>query len=143
MQRRILPDCCEDWALTYGGYYDDGQEFACLECGASWRRAAPGRFRQATTGAIYREVERRGYRSLAPETDDAPITERCCTQILLRYGPAMRVTSFLCPVCRTPWSKRVEQGWVPPREVYTNERTGTEFTIQEGPTRRYLLPVMP
>ncbi|MBI4497952.1 MAG: hypothetical protein HY689_08655 [Chloroflexi bacterium] len=143
MQRRILPDCCEDWVLAYGGYYNAGQEFACLECGALWRKEEAGRYRQASTGTVYREVERRDYRSLGPETGPAPLTERCCTQVLLTYGPNMRVDSFACPVCRTPWSKRTEQGWVPPREIYTNERTRTEFTIQQGPTRRYLLPVMP
>src|SRR5687767_4873915 len=104
MQRRVLPDCCEDWILTYGRYYDDGQEFVCLECGAPWRRETEGRFRQGTTSAVYQEAERRGYRYLSPESEDAPATERCCAQILTTYGPTMRVNAFQCPVCGTPWT---------------------------------------
>jgi hypothetical protein len=137
-QRRVLPNCCEDWILRYGGYYDPGVSFVCLECGTGWTKAGAGRYQQAGTDTVYRETERRGYRYLAPESGPSPATERCCTEIILTYGPFMQVSEVTCPVCGTPWTKSTDPGWVPPRDVFTNRATGHRFTIEQGPTRKFL-----
>lgn len=137
-QRRVLPNCCEDWILAYGGYYDAGAEFRCLECGNGWSKAGTGRYRQSASGTVYLETDRKGYRYLAPESGPSPATERCCTEIILTYGPVMAVPELDCPVCGTRWAKNVDPGWVPPREVFTNKTTGDRFTVEQGPTRKYL-----
>ncbi|MCX6022574.1 MAG: hypothetical protein NTZ05_12760, partial [Chloroflexi bacterium] len=67
-------------------------------------------------------------------------TERCCTELILTYGALAPVDEMACPVCAAVWSKTTEPGWVPPRQVFVNQSTGGRFTIEQGPTRRYLAP---
>ncbi|MCX6022143.1 MAG: hypothetical protein NTZ05_10520, partial [Chloroflexi bacterium] len=76
-QRRVLPNCCEDWILRYGAFYSPAAAFVCLECGSGWTKEGDGRYRQDRGDAVYRETDRRGYRYLTPESGPSPATERC------------------------------------------------------------------
>ncbi len=88
-ERVILADCCEDWIVDWGGFYEQGRAFACPECATGWTKTGPGRFRRMDG----REFERRARRGpeaeftyLASASGHQPIVERCCAKILLRHG---------------------------------------------------------
>jgi hypothetical protein len=144
--RAILSDCCEDWILAYGRYYDPGMRFACLECGREWEALEAGRYRRLRDEKVWVERERPGrgvaFRYLAAADGRDPLTERCCAQIILQYGPRLRAgAAFTCPVCRTPWRKeRRERGGLQ-LPVFLNQRVGSALTIEEGEHRRFLMEV--
>lgn len=146
MTRAILSDCCEDWILAYGPFYDEGARFSCLECGREWQALADGRYLRLRDGKVWLEAVRpgrgTGFRYLAAEDGQNPLTERCCAQIILAHGPGLRAGfEFQCPICRTPWRKeRRERGGLH-TDVYHNLRLGTAMAIEEGERRRFLVEV--
>ena len=57
--RVILADCCEDWIMEWGGFYEVGREFECPECATGWAKTAPGRYRRMD-GREFSRRERNG-----------------------------------------------------------------------------------
>ena len=106
MERVILPDCCEDWILTYGPYYAADSSFECIECGTSWQKLERGRFQQTRNGRVWaertRSAEGQQFRYLEPETGEGALTNRCCAKLILGYGERLKVgKQFACPLCKT------------------------------------------
>ncbi len=142
-ERLILSDCCEDWILEWGPYYEAGQGFACPECATSWRKESQGRFVRETDERAFRRRERRAgdatFAYLGAEEGREPIVERCCARILLAHGQHMQSGGFECPVCRTRWtiSSTRSHGM----RVATFSKPGLEepLTIQPGRTRPFLV----
>lgn len=140
MNRRLLPDCCEDWILTWGSYYPSGKAFACLECGRGWTKLTPDRYRDES-GTVYQRTETRGFPSLTTVEGEAPLLNRCCLKILLDYGPKLyRVSEFDCPVCDIRWRKEPDPHSFPAGsgDTYVNLRTGHRFRRELGRTRPFL-----
>ncbi len=147
MERVVLPDCCEDWILTYGPYYDPGSHFECIECGTPWHKLEPGRFQQTRSEQVWAEktrtAEGQEFRYLEPETGEGALTNRCCAKLILGYGDRIKVgKEFSCPVCGTNWKKEMVQH---PSGIqvagYTNTTRKVTLAIQKGPTRDYLVLV--
>ena len=141
-ERVILADCCEDWILEWGGFYEDGRAFACPECATEWTRAGGGAFHRAD-GRGFARRERTGpdaaFAYLAALDGMEPLIERCCTKILLRHGRQMRDGAFTCPACGTAWERRTER--IHGLRVPTFAKPGLDEprTIQEGRTRPFLV----
>lgn len=140
MNRRLLPDCCEDWILTWASHYPVGKAFACLECGRNWLKLDADRYRDES-GVLYRRSERRGFASLTAEEGQDPLLNRCCLKILLEYGPKMqKVLEFACPICDTRWRKEPDPRSFPAGsgDTYVNLHTGHRFRRETGRTRPFL-----
>ncbi len=144
-ERTILADCCEDWILGYGRHYSLGEEFCCPECATSWKKLSPGRFRrepdQRTFVEQARSSEDARFPYLSPEDGSEPLVERCCAQILLRFGERLAVAELNCPVCHTHWRKeRLVRGGL---ELvgFCKEGLDEAFVIQLAAGRDYLVPV--
>jgi hypothetical protein len=140
VDRRLLPDCCEDWILDWGARYPEGKHFSCLECGRAWTKQADDTF-QDEGGAVYHRVEARGFPSLAAAEGAAPLLNRCCLKILIEYGPKMtKVEEFECPVCDTRWRKQSDPRSFPAGsgDSYVNVETGHRFRRESGRTRAFL-----
>jgi hypothetical protein len=143
MARVILADCCEDWIIEWGGFYDDGRAFACPECATAWTKTGPSAFRRAD-GAAFTRRERKGPESsfpfLAANDGHEPNVERCCAKILLARGEAMADGAFSCPVCSAAWERRTER--IHGLRVPVFAKAGSEpLTIQAGRTRPFLVAV--
>lgn len=147
MERVILPDCCEDWILNYGPYYDPDSEFECIECGTPWHKLEPHRFQETHGGRVWvektRSAEGQRFRYLEPETGEGALTNRCCAKLILDYGERLKVgKEFICPLCGTQWKKEAIQHRSGMRvDGYTNQVRGVTIAIQKGTTRNYLVPV--
>ncbi|MCL5256229.1 MAG: hypothetical protein M1319_00325 [Chloroflexi bacterium] len=144
-QRTILPDCCEDWILTYGKCYEEGEEFRCLECGTQWVKTGEGNYRRGSDKRAFVERSRtRGgeeYPYLAPQEGPEPVTQRCCARIILRHGQDTKVEHFVCPICRTEWRREmVARGGVNV-PCFTRPDLAEPLTIQQGKPRPFLVPV--
>lgn len=146
MPRVVLPDCCEDWILTYGPFYETGAAFECIECNRPWRKDGSDQYLSLGDERVWVRRERVGdgatfaYLESADATN--PTTERCCTQILLRHGPRLRIgKSFDCPICRTHWTKieRDRGGIRVP--CYHNGRLDVSLAIVDGAVRSFLVPL--
>lgn len=142
-ERVILADCCEDWILEWGAYYDPGQAFACPECGTAWRKGAQGRFVREGDAHAFRRRERpvgEGvFAYLGAEDGREPIVERCCAKILLEHGVHLAPGAFVCPVCRTEWtvgSARARGMRVP---TFAKPGLAEPLTVQPGRTRPFLV----
>lgn len=146
MERVILPDCCEDWILGYGPFYEAGAGFECIECGSRWRKQAPGRFERVEGGQVWaersREAEGQRFRYLEAEGGQNAMTNRCCARLILDYGERIHLDKqFACPICGTQWKK--EQGESRGGMLvvsYLNETRGTRIAVQKGQGRDYLVP---
>lgn len=144
-ERVILADCCEDWILEWGGFYQPGQAFACPEDATEWTRTPAGTFRRLGDSREFARRARRGpdasFPHLASVDGQEPIVERCCAKILLTHGERMPEGSFTCPVCATRWEKRRER--LHGLRVSVFEKPGLEepLTIQPGRTRPFLVAV--
>lgn len=143
MARVILADCCEDWIIDWGGFYDERREFACPECATGWTKIGPSAFRRAD-GAAFSRRERTGHSAsfpyLAANDGHEPDVERCCVKILLAHGETMADGAFACPVCRAPWERRTER--IHGLRVPVFAKGGSEpLTIQAGRTRPFLVAV--
>lgn len=142
-ERRVLPNCCEDWVLEYGQLHQVGALFKCLPCGHQWQRKTELGFLESQTNTLYLETEgERGIRYLKPAEGPEPIVKRCCSKLLCKYGSRVStaVADFECPYCYTSW-------WIGPREVYGVRRivyinidTGVYFILEEHPFGNYLAP---
>ena len=141
MARVILADCCEDWIIEWGGFYEASRAFACPECATPWTKSGPSSFRRAD-GAAFTRRERHGpessYPYLAADDGHEPNVERCCAKILLARGEAMADGAFACPVCGAAWERRTER--IHGLRVPVFARAGSEpLTIQAGRTRPFLV----
>lgn len=139
----ILADCCEDWILEWGQYYDAGTAFACPECGTDWRAEGADRFLRVADGHSFRRRERAAgagrFASLSAADGREPIVERCCAKILLQHGSHLASGEFRCPVCRTEWtigSTRLHGLRVP---TFTKGALEEPLTVQQGRTRPFLV----
>jgi hypothetical protein len=140
VDRRLLPDCCEDWILTWGTHYPAGRAFACLECGRPWEKVAEDAYRDEA-GTTYHRAEQRGFPYLATAEGPAPVLNRCCLKVLLEYGPKMqKVEEFDCPVCDTRWRKQPDPRSFPAGsgDTYVNLSSGHRFRRESGRTRDFL-----
>jgi len=144
MDRVILADCCEDWIIEWGGFYEDGAVFACPEDATEWTKTGPSAFRRADGRAFIRR-ERKGpeasFPYLAEKAGDEPNVERCCAKILLAHGERMRDGSFACPVCGTHWERRTERLHGLRVPVFEKGGLAEPLTVQPGRTRPFLVPV--
>jgi len=141
MARVILSDCCEDWIIEWGGFYEDGRAFACPECATAWAKTGPSAYRRAD-GAAFTRRERKGpeasFPFLAANDGHEPNVDRCCAKILLSRGEAMPDGDFACPVCGTAWHRRSER--IHGLRVPVFAKAGSEpLTIQAGRTRPFLV----
>jgi hypothetical protein len=144
--RIVLPDCCEDWVLTYGAFYAVGVEFRCVECDAAWCKLGSGRFQSRRTSQIWsvrtRGAEDQQYRYLEAEDGHNPLTRRCCTKLILDYGDRIKLgRTFACPICGTPWRKQeLEQRQHNPVVAYSDLDRGISVAVQQGAPRRFVVP---
>src|SRR2546423_15520898 len=53
-ERTILADCCEDWIIEWGGFYEAGRDFHCPECGTEWKKTEPDSYRRGDGRAFGR-----------------------------------------------------------------------------------------
>jgi hypothetical protein len=146
--RVVLPDCCEDYILEYGGFYAVGEAFSCPECGTGWHALEGQRYGLSGTTKTFERRERQGapgtgarYAYLGSLDGHDPIIDRCCTKLLLRYGPALQGGALRCPICRTEWSaERASRGGmrVP---VFRTVRLAEPLAIQRSRTRSFLVPL--
>lgn len=146
MPRVILPDCCEDWILAYGPFYAKGVAFECIECGRPWRKVERDQYLSLRDERTWVRRERAGEGAsfaYLESTDAAnPATERCCTKILLQYGPHLRSGSaFSCPICGTPWTKTERERGGLRVPCYHNGRLDVDLTIVEGTHRSFVVPL--
>ncbi len=147
MARVILPDCCEDWILAYGAFYQEGAEFGCLECSGTWRKLGPGRFQSLGSGRIWAErvrgAEGREFRYLAAEDGEKPMTERCCAKLILDHHRRIRPgKQFACPLCGSEWKKELMQHRSGLQVAgYTNLSRGVTIAVQPGEGRSFLVPL--
>jgi hypothetical protein len=146
-ERVVLPDCCEDYILEFGGFYAAGDAFSCPECGTGWNALGEGRFGLTGTTKTFERRERPGapgsgavYAYLGSLDGHDPIIDRCCTKLLLRYGPALR-GGLRCPICRTEW--RAEQASRGGMRVasFRTARLPEPMAIQRSRTRSFLVPL--
>ena len=144
-ERVILNDCCEDWILEWGAFYDKGTGFVCPECATAWRAQGEARFAREGDGHAFRRRDRRSgvgaFPYLGAEDGREPVTDRCCAKILLQHGAHLASGQFVCPVCGTRWtigSARLHGLHLP-----TFEKPGLAepFTIQPGRTRSFLVRI--
>jgi hypothetical protein len=144
LDRVILNDCCEDWIIEWGGFYDDGTRFACPECATEWSKTGPSAFARADGRAFVRR-ERKGpeasFPYLAATDGHEPNVERCCAKILLRHGERLRDGPFTCPVCRTRWERRTERLHGLRVPVFAKAGLAEALTVQPGRTRPFLVPL--
>ncbi|MGH2499919.1 MAG: hypothetical protein ACRDF0_07515 [Candidatus Limnocylindria bacterium] len=143
-ERVILADCCEDWIIEWGGFYDAGRAFACPECGTDWRKIAAGRYRRGDEREFARR-ERSGPQAsfpyLAAADGHEPNVERCCAKILLAHGADLREGAFACPVCGTAWERRTERLHGLRLPVFAKPGLAEPLTIQPGRTRPFLVSI--
>jgi hypothetical protein len=145
--RIVLPDCCEDWVLTYGAFYSADAEFRCVECDSAWRKLGPGRFASGRTNQIWstrtRVAEDQQYRYLEAEDGQNPLTRRCCTKLILDYGDRIKLgRAFACPICGTSWQKHeLEQHRDNPVVAYTDLGRNIHVAVQQGAPRRFVVPL--
>lgn len=144
-ERVILNDCCEDWIIEWGPFYDKGMGFACPECGTAWRADGEARFRRVDDEQVFRRRDRRAgvgaFPYLGSEDGIEPLTERCCAKILLSQGARMGSGDFTCPVCRTEWhvaATRIHGLRLP---TFSKRGLPEPLTIQSGRTRSFLVGV--
>ena len=106
-ERTILADCCEDWIIEWGGFYERGRSFRCPECSTEWTKAESEVYRRGD-GREFVRRSRRGpdaeFPFLAAADGREPNVDRCCAKILLAHGERMADGPFNCPVCGTEWT---------------------------------------
>ncbi len=146
-ERVILADCCEDWIIEWGGFYEPGQTFACPECATGWAkrgRSGAETYRRGDEREFVRRV-RRGpggaFPYLAAADGHEPNVERCCAKILLAHGERMAEGEFVCPVCRTRWERRTERLHGLRVPVFAKPGLAEPLAIQPGRTRPFLVSV--
>ena len=144
MDRVILADCCEDWIIEWGGFYEDGAAFACPECGTEWTKTGPSAFQRADGRAFVRR-ERKGpeasFPYLASKDGAEPNVERCCAKLLLHHGERLRDGPFSCPVCGSAWERRTERLHGLRVAVFAKAGLAEALTVQAGRTRPFLVSV--
>jgi hypothetical protein len=148
-ERVILADCCEDWIVEWGGFYDRGASFVCPECATAWTKVGADSYRRADERTFALRT-RQGPRAeagvpafpyLAAADGHEPNVERCCAKILLRHGASLRDGPFTCPVCRTTWQRSTERvhGFDVP--VFARPGLAEPVTIQPGTPRPFIVPL--
>ncbi|MBI2774293.1 MAG: hypothetical protein HYX56_07370 [Chloroflexi bacterium] len=142
-ERVILADCCEDWIVQWGGFYEPGRAFACPEDGTQWRKARAATYERAADGREFVLRTRRGpedeFPYLAAADGQQPIVDRCCAKILLTHGERMQDGELTCPVCSTRWTKRTERLHGLRVPVFEKAGLAEPLTIQPGRTRPFLV----
>lgn len=144
-ERVILNDCCEDWILEWGQFYDKGNAFSCPECATTWRAQGEGRYAREGDGYAFRRRERRAgvgaFPLLGAEDGREPATDRCCAKILLQHGAHAPAGELVCPACRTQWT--IGTARLHGLRVPTFAKRGLEepLTIQPGRTRSFLVGI--
>jgi hypothetical protein len=141
-ERVILADCCEDWIIEWGGFYEDDRAFRCPECSTEWRKTGADTYRRGDS-RVFTRRSRRGPQAsfpyLAAADGHQPNVERCCAKILLAHGVAMPDGAFVCPVCGTQWQRRTERQHGLRIPVFAKDGLAEPLTIQPGRTRPFLV----
>jgi len=141
-ERVILADCCEDWIIQWGGFYETGAAFSCPECATDWAKAGSDRYRRAD-GREFARRERAGpqdrFPYLAASDGHEPNVERCCAKILLAHGAGLKEGPFSCPVCKARWERRTERLHGLRVPVFAKAGLPEPLTIQPGRTRPFLI----
>ncbi len=141
-ERVILGDCCEDWIVEWGGYYESGRRFACPECGTAWEKAGADTYRRGD-GSQFARRTRSGPQAefpyLAAIDGRQPNVDRCCAKILIRHGERMADGDFDCPVCSTHWERSTERLHGLRLPVFRKRGQGEPLTMQAGRTRPFLV----
>lgn len=147
VERTILPDCCEDWMLAYGAFYEPEAEFECVECATPWRKLERGRFQGVQNERVWversRDAEGQRFRYLEAEDGENALTERCCAKMILDYGERIRPgRQFTCPICRSVWRKSPVEHRSGLRVTgYENRTRGVTMAVQTGRGRNFLVPI--
>ena len=55
-ERTILADCCEDWIIEWGGFYERGRAFRCPECSTEWTKSADDSYRRGDAREFVRRA---------------------------------------------------------------------------------------
>ncbi len=141
-ERVILADCCEDWIIEWGGFYEPGRAFRCPECATDWAKTGAETYRRAD-GRVFTRRTRVGPQASFPYLGAAdghqPNVERCCAKILLAHGERMPDGPFVCPVCGTEWQRSAERLHGLRIAVFAKAGLAEPLTIQAGRTRPFLV----
>ncbi|GAC1436841.1 MAG: hypothetical protein NVSMB65_10940 [Chloroflexota bacterium] len=144
----MLPDCCEDFILEYGDFYAPREEFSCPECGNGWQKLEGRVYGLRGTEKTFERRERHGpagsgtsFAYLSSLDGHNPIIDRCCTKLLLRYGPTLRAPALRCPICRTEWTPvQVSRGGMRVA-CFRTDRLSDPLALQRSRTRSFLVPL--
>lgn len=146
-ERVVLPDCCEDYILEYGGYYAPEESFSCPECEMEWRKQEGQRYTMTSMGKTFERRERQGpvgsdarYAYLSSLDGHEPLVDRCCTKLLLRYGPALRGT-LICPICRKEWTMEQSRRGGMRVNSFRSNQLAEPMVLQRSRTRSFLVPL--
>jgi len=141
-ERTILADCCEDWIIEWGGFYERGRAFRCPECSTEWTKSADDSYRRGDAREFVRRA-RRGpsaeFAYLAAADGHEPDVERCCAKILLAHGERMAEGPFTCPVCGTEWTRTTQRLHGLHVSVFAKRGLREPLTVQPGRTRPFLV----
>ena len=141
-ERTILADCCEDWIIEWGGFYERGRSFRCPECSTEWTKAESEVYRRGD-GREFVRRSRRGpdaeFPFLAAADGREPNVDRCCAKILLAHGERMADGPFNCPVCGTEWTRSTQRLHGLRVPVFAKATLGEPLTVQPGRTRAFLV----
>ena len=142
-ERNVLPNCCEEWILRFGQFYPTTGEFNCLPCNHIWGREGAN-FVERRTGMVYtRSNTNRGFEYLTPKSAAPPILNRCCSTILLEFGPrtSKPVYDFMCPICGIKWGLERRRALSIDQDIYVDKGSGRQFVRVENPVADYLKPL--
>jgi hypothetical protein len=141
-ERTILADCCEDWIIEWGGFYQRGRSFRCPECATEWTKDGADAYRRGD-GREFVRRSRRGpdaeFPYLAAADGRQPNVDRCCAKILLAHGERMADGPFSCPVCGTEWTRTTQRLHGLRVPVFAKEGLNEPVTMQPGRTRPFLV----
>ncbi len=142
-ERVILADCCEDWIIEWGGFYENGCPFRCPECSTPWTKTEAETYQRGTDRRVFARGTRVGPQAsfpyLAAADGHEPNVDRCCAKILLSYGARMSEGSFTCPVCGSQWQRRTERRHGFRIPVFAKAGLAEPLTVQPGRTRPFLV----
>ncbi|MBI4122928.1 MAG: hypothetical protein HY458_01025 [Parcubacteria group bacterium] len=146
--RTILLNCCENWILQWGKFYEDGKEFVCLPNSHPWRKEKRNRYTNLASSIVWTVDSLKGYPFLKPEgSTTPPVLKRCCSEILIKHGSEIPERclplQFECPVCEAFCSVELEKVHGLFVRLYTTHANNNSetFRLREEATPPFLEPV--
>jgi hypothetical protein len=104
-------------------------------------REGEHRYLEEQTNTVYMlQHGRGGFQYLTPEGGEPPILNRCCSMILVEYGPRTPkpLDNFECPICYTPWDMIRGQLGGLSCDIYIKGDTGHRFVLRENSVASFL-----